>query len=59
MTEQLVEAADVQEGCRAIGFTLGAPSVGMLGVVEDVLVDRAFVAERRDLRGGAAARSPT
>ena len=46
VTEQLVEAADVQEGCRAIGFTLGAPSVGMLGVVDDVLVDRAYVAER-------------
>ena len=42
----LVEAADVQEGCRAIGFTLGVPSVGMLGVVDGVLVDRAFVAER-------------
>ncbi len=46
VTEQLVEAADVQEGCRAIGFTLGAPSVGMLGVVDGVLVDRAYVPER-------------
>jgi len=45
-TKRLVEDAEVQEGCRAIGFTLGAPSVGMLGVVDDVLVDRAYVVER-------------
>jgi UDP-N-acetylmuramoylalanine--D-glutamate ligase len=47
-TEELVRAAEVQEGCRAIGFTLGVPGVGMVGVVEDVLVDRAFVARRQD-----------
>ncbi|MFZ0159695.1 MAG: UDP-N-acetylmuramoyl-L-alanine--D-glutamate ligase, partial [Kineosporiaceae bacterium] len=46
-TEQLVRDAEVIEGCRAIGFTLGVPDVSMLGVVEDVLCDRAFVAERR------------
>jgi UDP-N-acetylmuramoylalanine--D-glutamate ligase len=46
-TEQLVRAAEVAEGARAIGFTLGVPSVGMVGVVDDVLVDRAFVAERQ------------
>jgi UDP-N-acetylmuramoylalanine--D-glutamate ligase len=46
VTEQLVRDADVAEGCRAIGFTLGVPAVGMLGVVDDVLCDRAFVAER-------------
>lgn len=45
-TERLVRAADVREGARAIGFTLGLPQVGMLGVVDDVLVDRAFVPER-------------
>ena len=45
-TERLLRAADVQEGCRAIGFTLGVPSVGMVGVVDDLLVDRAFVEER-------------
>ena len=39
--------AEVIEGCRAIGFTLGVPSIGMLGVVDDVLADRAFV-EGRD-----------
>ena len=43
----MVEEADVVEGCRAIGFTLGIPSVGMVGVVDDVLADRAFV-EGRD-----------
>ncbi|MCL1870176.1 MAG: UDP-N-acetylmuramoyl-L-alanine--D-glutamate ligase [Promicromonosporaceae bacterium] len=42
VTERLVLAADVAEGARAVGFTLGAPGPGMLGVVEDVLVDRAF-----------------
>ena len=45
-TEQLVREADVVEGARAIGFTLGTPAVGMVGLVEDVLADRAFVAER-------------
>lgn len=45
-TERLVRAADVQEGARAVGVTLGVPAVGMLGVVDDVLVDRAFVEER-------------
>ncbi len=45
-TERLVEQADVVEGCRAIGFTLGAPGLSMLGVVEDVLVDRAFIENR-------------
>ena len=45
-TERLVRDADVQEGARAIGFTLGMPGVGMLGVVEDILVDRAFIEER-------------
>lgn len=46
-TEALVRAADVAEGARAIGFTLDVPAVGMVGVVDDVLVDRAFIAERQ------------
>ena len=45
-TLRMVEDADVVEGCRAIGFTLGIPDISMLGVVEDLLVDRAFVPER-------------
>ncbi len=47
VTEQLVIDAEVQEGCRAIGFTLGVPGLSMVGVVADVLADRAFVEERR------------
>ncbi|WP_234320304.1 UDP-N-acetylmuramoyl-L-alanine--D-glutamate ligase [Streptomyces sp. SBT349] len=46
-TEQLVTRADVAEGCRAIGFTLGPPGLSELGVVDGVLADRAFVADRR------------
>jgi UDP-N-acetylmuramoylalanine--D-glutamate ligase len=46
VTEQLVRDADVEEGARAIGFTLGMPGVGMVGLVEDVLADRAFIDER-------------
>lgn len=45
-TERLVREAEVREGARAIGFTLGMPAVGMVGVVDDILVDRAFIAER-------------
>ncbi|MGK5631202.1 UDP-N-acetylmuramoyl-L-alanine--D-glutamate ligase [Streptomyces sp. URMC 123] len=45
-TEELVRGADVEEGCRAIGFTLGTPAPSQLGVVEDILVDRAFVEHR-------------
>ncbi|MCP3817355.1 UDP-N-acetylmuramoyl-L-alanine--D-glutamate ligase [Streptomyces sp. A3M-1-3] len=45
-TEELVRAADVEEGCRAIGFTLGAPGPSQLGVVEGILVDRAFARNR-------------
>ncbi|WP_243761691.1 UDP-N-acetylmuramoyl-L-alanine--D-glutamate ligase [Streptomyces sp. YIM 98790] len=46
-TEELVRAADVAEGCRAVGFTLGTPGPSQLGVVEDLLVDRAFVRDRQ------------
>lgn len=46
-TESLVVEADVEEGCRAIGFTLGAPGPSMLGVVDGILVDRAFVENRQ------------
>jgi len=48
VTEQLVRDADVREGARAIGFTLGMPGVGMVGVVEDILVDRAFIDQRQN-----------
>ena len=45
-TERLVREADVVEGARAVGFTLGTPAVGMVGLVDDVLCDRAFIEER-------------
>ena len=45
-TESMVEAAEVVPGCRAIGFSLGVPARSMVGLVEDVLADRAFVAQR-------------
>ena len=45
-TEALVREADVVEGARAVGFTLGMPAVGMVGLVEDILADRAFVDSR-------------
>ncbi|GGX04386.1 UDP-N-acetylmuramoylalanine--D-glutamate ligase [Streptomyces noursei] len=46
-TEDLVREADVEEGCRAIGFTLGTPGPSQLGIVDDILVDRAFVENRQ------------
>jgi UDP-N-acetylmuramoylalanine--D-glutamate ligase len=46
-TEEMVMDADVVEGCRAIGFTLGVPGPSMLGLVDDVLADRAFVEQRK------------
>lgn len=45
-TEKALENAEVIEGCRAIGFTLATPSVSMVGYVEDVLADRAFLDDR-------------
>jgi UDP-N-acetylmuramoylalanine--D-glutamate ligase len=47
-TEALVEAADVSEGARAIGFGLGTPARSNVGYVEDLLVDRAFLEERAE-----------
>ncbi|MFF5786755.1 UDP-N-acetylmuramoyl-L-alanine--D-glutamate ligase [Streptomyces sp. NPDC012693] len=46
-TEDMVREADVEEGCRAIGFTLGTPGPSELGVVEGLLVDRAFAPNRQ------------
>lgn len=68
LTERLVEEAEVVEGCRAIGFTLGVPAPSMLGLVEEVLADRAFVEQRQssaaelatlaDLQGDAPSVAP-
>ncbi|MDC5697861.1 UDP-N-acetylmuramoyl-L-alanine--D-glutamate ligase [Intrasporangium calvum] len=67
-TEQLVMEAEVVEGCRAIGFTTGIPAPSMIGVVDDVLADRAFVEQRQrsaaelctldDLRGDGPTVAP-
>ncbi|MEU6060275.1 UDP-N-acetylmuramoyl-L-alanine--D-glutamate ligase [Streptomyces sp. NPDC047097] len=46
-TEDLVREADVEEGCRAVGFTLGTPGPSQVGIVDDLLVDRAFVENRQ------------
>ena len=46
-SERSAREADVEEGCVGVGFTLGAPEAGMLGVVDGLLVDRAFVPNRR------------
>ncbi|GHC65361.1 UDP-N-acetylmuramoyl-L-alanine--D-glutamate ligase [Streptomyces flavofungini] len=46
-TEDLVREADVEEGCRAVGFTLTAPAPSQLGIVDGILVDRAFVPDRQ------------
>jgi UDP-N-acetylmuramoylalanine--D-glutamate ligase len=46
-TRTMVEEADVVEGARAIGFTLGVPKVAMVGLVDDILVDRAFIEQRQ------------
>ncbi|MBK0419210.1 UDP-N-acetylmuramoyl-L-alanine--D-glutamate ligase [Leucobacter sp. CSA1] len=47
-TERMVEEADVVEGARAISFGLDVPPPSGFGVVEGILVDRGFHAERRD-----------
>lgn len=45
-TRSMVEEADVVEGARAIGFDLGVPGPSDLGVVDGILVDRAFHDDR-------------
>jgi UDP-N-acetylmuramoylalanine--D-glutamate ligase len=47
-TEQLVLDAEVVEGARAIGFTLGVPTPSEVGIVNGILCDRAFLEERRN-----------
>ncbi|KAA9110927.1 UDP-N-acetylmuramoyl-L-alanine--D-glutamate ligase [Microbacterium rhizomatis] len=46
-TRRMVEDAEVVEGARAIGFDLGIPGPSDLGVVDGILVDRAFLDDRR------------
>ena len=47
-TEKAVENADVIEGARAIGFTIGVPAISQVGFVEDILCDRAFLENRQN-----------
>ncbi|MBN9150504.1 MAG: UDP-N-acetylmuramoyl-L-alanine--D-glutamate ligase [Micrococcales bacterium] len=46
VTRELVQSADVIEGCRAIGFGLGIPQPSSFGVVDGIACDRAFVDDR-------------
>jgi UDP-N-acetylmuramoylalanine--D-glutamate ligase len=46
VTREMVEEAEVVEGARAVGFDLGVPGPSDLGVVDGILVDRAFLEER-------------
>ena len=67
-TRRLVEDADVREGARAVGFSLATPGLSEVGLVDDVLADRAFVEDRttsaaelgtlEDLRAGPDAPDP-
>ncbi|MDY6055564.1 UDP-N-acetylmuramoyl-L-alanine--D-glutamate ligase [Micrococcus sp.] len=57
LTRALVERADVQEGCRAVGFTTDTPGLSDVGVVDGILVDRAFVENRRHEAVALAERS--
>ncbi|CAN5250546.1 UDP-N-acetylmuramoyl-L-alanine--D-glutamate ligase [soil metagenome] len=45
-TMHLVEDAEVQEGCRAVSFGLDTPGPSDLGMVGDIVVDRAFLPDR-------------
>ena len=42
------QQADVQDGCRAVSFSLGSPAISMVGYVDDYLVDRAFLDDRKN-----------
>ena len=47
-TQRMVENAEVIDGCRAIGFDLGMPGPSDFGVVDDIIVDRAFHEDRHN-----------
>ncbi len=46
VVEGMVRRADVRDGCRAVGVTPGIPAVSQVGVVDGMIVDRAFLDER-------------
>ena len=45
-TENMVRDAEVVEGARAIGFGLSVPGPSDLGVIDGIVVDRAFLDDR-------------
>lgn len=45
-TREMVENADVVEGARAIGFGRGLPGPSDIGLVNEIIVDRAFHVDR-------------
>jgi UDP-N-acetylmuramoylalanine--D-glutamate ligase len=46
-TMRMVEDAEVQEGCRAVGFGLDTPGPSDLGMVDGIIIDRAFHEDRQ------------
>lgn len=46
-TVHMVEQAEVSEGCRAIGFGAVVPGPSNVGVVDEYVVDRAFLDDRQ------------
>ena len=42
VVQRMVDGADVVEGARAIGVSLGIPSTGQIGIVEGLVIDRAY-----------------
>ncbi|WP_374200315.1 UDP-N-acetylmuramoyl-L-alanine--D-glutamate ligase [Arthrobacter sp. M4] len=56
-TERMVENADVVEGCRAVAFTTSSPAISMVGIVEGLVVDRAFIEDRKNSAAELAALS--
>lgn len=60
VVERMVRDADVQDGARAVGVGTGTPRAGEIGLVEGLVVDRAFHAPDDDpARQGAAAELAT
>jgi UDP-N-acetylmuramoylalanine--D-glutamate ligase len=47
-TMHMVEEAEVIEGCRAVGFGLDTPGPSDLGMVDGIIIDRAFHDDRHN-----------
>ena len=47
-TMRMVEDAEVLEGCRAVGFGLDTPGPSDLGMVDGIIIDRAFHDDRHN-----------